>query len=179
MKRYILASIMKKIYKSALCLQKTNVFFILKVFDIFTTTSVHLLYLLNLVYSEVYIYKPKTSRPTNSEKYIICKNFKLNNREHLLYKLKQLSETLKFQRNKYTSFTLFDEIPEEFIDKIKLMNTNLLNKQCEHLNTAINLCENQEFVKNYESELENSLDKRRKVFKQWEEKYNLNSYIPS
>ena len=170
--------ILNEIY-SALCLQKTTGFFILKVFDIFTTTSVHLLYLLNLVYSEVYIYKPKTSRPTNSEKYIICKNFKLNNREHLLYKLKQLSETLKLQRNKYTSFTLFDEIPQEFTDKIKLMNISLLNKQCEHLNTAINLCENQEFVKNYESELEKSLDKRRQVFKEWEEKYNLNCYIPS
>ena len=68
--------ILNEIY-SALCLQKVEGTFILKVFDIFTTTSVHLLYLLNLVYDEVYIYKPKTSRPTNSEKYIVCKNFNL------------------------------------------------------------------------------------------------------
>ena len=170
--------ILNEIY-SALCLQKTDGFFILKVFDIFTTTSVHLLYLLNLVYSEVYIYKPKTSRPTNSEKYIICKYFNVANRDKLLYKIKQLSENLKLQKNRYTSFTLFDNIPEEFVEKIKVMNTNLLNKQCEHLNTAIKLCENEDFIKNYESELENSLDKRRQVFKQWEKTYNLNCYIPS
>ena len=159
--------------------KEKNGHFILKVFDIFTETSIHLLYLLSLFYSEIYIYKPKTSRPTNSEKYIICKYFNVANRDKLLYKIKQLSENLKLQKNRYTSFTLFDNIPEEFVEKIKVMNTNLLNKQCEHLNTAIKLCENEDFIKNYESELENSLDKRRQVFKQWEKTYNLNCYIPS
>lgn len=170
--------ILNEIY-SALCLQKKGGYFILKVFDIFTTTSVHLLYLLNLVYGEVFIYKPKTSRPTNSEKYIICKNFKMENRDLVLTKLRDLSEKLKLQTNKYASFTLFDTIPESFIHKIKEMNSQLLNKQCEHLNKAIELCENEEFIKNYENELENSLERRRKVFKQWEELYNLNCYIPS
>ena len=59
------------------------------------------------------------------------------------------------------------------------MNTTLLNKQCDSLQKAIDLCENDEFMKNYDSELESSLDRRRKIFKQWEEKYNLNCYIPS
>lgn len=171
--------ILNEIY-SALCLQKLEGTFILKVFDIFTTTSVHLLYLLNLVYEEVYIYKPKTSRPTNSEKYIVCKNFKLQEKAHLLHILRQLSEKFKLQtKYSYTSFTLFDSIPEEFVDKIREMNKVLLNKQCEYLQKAIDLCENEEFIKNYESELESSLDRRRQIFKQWEEKYNLSCYIPS
>lgn len=169
--------ILNEIY-SALCLQKQGGIFILKVFDIFTTTSVHLLYLLNLVYGEVYIYKPKTSRPTNSEKYIICKNLQLSDKTYVLNILRQLSEKFKNQK-KYTSFTLFDSIPESFTDKMYNMNTALLNKQCESLQTAIDLCENEEFMKNYDSELESSLDRRRQVFKQWEQKYNLNCYIPS
>jgi 23S rRNA U2552 (ribose-2'-O)-methylase RlmE/FtsJ len=169
--------ILNEIY-SALYLQKQGGTFILKVFDIFTTTSIHLLYLLNLVYGEIYIYKPKTSRPTNSEKYIICKNFQLIDKTRVLHILKQLSEDFKTQK-KYTSFTLFDNIPKSFIDKIHHMNTALLNKQCDSLQKAIKLCENEAFMKNYDSELGFSLDKRRQVFKQWEEMYNLNSYIPS
>jgi len=170
--------ILNEIY-SAIYLQKQGGYFILKVFDIFTNTSIHLLYLLNLLYDEIYIYKPKTSRPTNSEKYIICKNFKLIHREPILVKLKELSTKIKYQKNKYISFTFFDDIPSEFIEKIKYMNTELLNKQCEYLEYAIKLCENKEFINNYEIELNNSLDKRKQIFKQWEEKYNLNCYIPS
>lgn len=169
--------ILNEIY-SALCLQKQGGTFILKVFDIFTTTSIHLLYLLNLVYGEVYIYKPKTSRPTNSEKYIICKNFQLVDKSYTLHILRKLSEKFKTQK-KYTSFTLFDNIPTEFINKIHNMNNELLNKQCDALQKAIELCENTDFMKNYDSELDSSLDKRRQIFKKWEEMYNLNYYIPS
>jgi 23S rRNA U2552 (ribose-2'-O)-methylase RlmE/FtsJ len=169
--------ILNEIY-SALCLQKQGGHFILKVFDIFTKTSMHLLYLLNLVYDEIYIYKPKTSRPTNSEKYIICKNLNEYDKNSVLKVLRCLSENFKTEK-KYTSFALFDEIPEDFINKVKQMNITLLNKQCEALKKAIDLCENTDFIKNYDLELESSLDRRRRIFKQWEELYNLNCYIPS
>ena len=33
-----------------------------------------MIYLLTKFYDSVKLFKPKTSRPTNSEKYIICKN---------------------------------------------------------------------------------------------------------
>jgi 23S rRNA U2552 (ribose-2'-O)-methylase RlmE/FtsJ len=170
--------ILNEIY-SALYLQQYNGMFILKVFDIFTTTSIQLLYLLKLVYNEVYIYKPKTSRPTNSEKYIICKKFIGNNKlDSFLSELRMLSKELK-KYKKYTSFTLFNEIPIDFINCIKNINTNFLNIQCNSLQRAIDLCENNNFISNYQNELDASLEKRRKVFKQWEEQYNLNCYIPS
>lgn len=167
--------ILNEIY-SAICLQKKNGHFILKVFDIFTSTSINLLYLLNLCYNNIYIYKPKTSRPTNSEKYIICKNFNLNelNRNTILITLKELSENLKICNNKYNSFTLFKEIPKSFIENIKYMNESLLNKQCEHLEIAINLCENTEFINKYEYELHKSYDTRNSVFKNWQKDYNIN-----
>lgn len=172
--------ILNEIY-SSICLQKSSGNFILKVFDIFTETSINLLYLLNLIYSEVYIYKPKTSRPTNSEKYIICKNFKLNNslKDDLLKKLYELSSELNSQKNKYNSFILFNNIPDLFIKNIKQMNMFLLENQCNHLSKAIDLCEDKTFIENYEYELGKSLDKRKKVFKEWETKFNLNYYIPS
>jgi len=168
--------ILNEIYAN-ICLQKINGIFILKVFDIFTDTSIHLLYLLNLIYKEIYVYKPKTSRPTNSEKYIICKHLMLQDKTHVLNILKQLSEKFKIQK-KYMSFTLFDSISQRFIDNIKHMNITLLNVQCDFLKRAIELCEDETFIKNYDAALEVSLDMRRQVFKKWEKMYNLSCYIP-
>ena len=59
----------------ALSLQKFNGHFILKMFDLFTENSIQVIYL-QVVFIKVIISKPNTSRRANSEKYIICKNFK-------------------------------------------------------------------------------------------------------
>ena len=61
----------------ALCLQKYNGSFILKIFDCFMEHTVDILYILSAFYETVYITKPKTSRYANSEKYLVCKNFLL------------------------------------------------------------------------------------------------------
>lgn len=172
--------ILNEIY-CAIHVQKDSGHFILKVFDIFTNTSIHLLYLLSLLYDDVFIYKPKTSRPTNSEKYVICKNF--NCKKETLNKvmdvLFRLSEMLKNMKNKkYNSFELFDKIPKEFIVKIRNTNTYFINKQCEFLGRAITLCDDEKFIVDYENQLNNSVEKRKHTFKEWEETYNLNSFIP-
>ena len=170
--------ILSEIY-SAIKLQKENGHFILKVFDVFTQTSVNLLYLLSLCYNEVYIYKPKTSRPTNSEKYVICKNFVLSNenKEIILNELYTLYKKIRNTKSKYISFELFEKIPYEFKEKIKHMNYNLLNKQCKNINYAVSLCENNEFLNKYDNPLDIYIEKRKNVFKEWEEHYNLNTFI--
>lgn len=167
---------------SAIKLQKENGHFILKVFDVFTQTSINLLYLLTLCYQEVNVYKPKTSRPTNSEKYIICKNFNLSdeNKQKIIDKLYVLYKKIKNTKTKYISFQLFEKIPETFIDKIKNTNIKLLNKQCNSINYALSLCSNErfnEFLNQYENSLEGSIEERKKVFKEWEKQYNLNTFI--
>lgn len=163
---------------TALMMQKKNGFFILKMFDILTETSIHLLYLLSCFYKEVYIYKPKTSRPTNSEKYIICKYFcNDNDRNKIVLELQKLSEEISNSKTKFVSFKLFDNIPDQFIKEIKLFNISLLEKQCSHLETAIKLCNDQEFLKEYDINLEKSLEKRKEMFYSWEQMYNLNSYV--
>jgi len=60
----------------ALCLQKKGGNFILKIFDIFYEHTVHILYILSSFYGEVNVCKLKTSRIGNSEKYVVCRNFK-------------------------------------------------------------------------------------------------------
>jgi 23S rRNA U2552 (ribose-2'-O)-methylase RlmE/FtsJ len=68
----------------AIAMQKQNGTFILKVFDLFTQCSLDMLFLLCSLYKNVYITKPNTSRLANSEKYIICKNFKLERSNTLI-----------------------------------------------------------------------------------------------
>ena len=47
--------------------------FVCKIFDIFTPFSMGLVYLMYRAFERVCIHKPNTSRPANSERYIICK----------------------------------------------------------------------------------------------------------
>lgn len=170
--------ILSEIY-AAINLQNNNGHFILKVFDIFTETSVHLLYLLSLAYEKVYIYKPKTSRPTNSEKYLVCKNFNLTDerRQLFLSKLQEIYNFIKKLKSKYISFTIFKTIPTSFIDKLKDINLQMLYKQCNFLESAIDLCNNSDFLTNYENILTESIEKRKEIFLQWEKTYNLNYYV--
>lgn len=59
----------------ALCMQKQGGTFVLKIFDSYMEHTIDLLYLLSSFYDKVYICKPNSSRPANSEKYLVCKNF--------------------------------------------------------------------------------------------------------
>lgn len=60
--------------------------FVCKVFDLFTPFSVGLVYLMYRVFDELYVFKPVTSRPANSERYIVCKGLRSNSQavhEHM------------------------------------------------------------------------------------------------
>lgn len=50
--------------------------FICKFFDTFTNLTKEFIFLLNIFYEKVIIYKPYTSRLANSERYIICQNYR-------------------------------------------------------------------------------------------------------
>ena len=52
---------------------------IVKIYDIYSRNSMKILYILTLFFDEVFIIKPYSSRPANSEKYILCKSFQHNN----------------------------------------------------------------------------------------------------
>ena len=60
----------------ALNITKVGGGFVLKIFDIYTVLTIKIIYLLTLYYDTVTITKPHTSRPANSEKYVVCKGFK-------------------------------------------------------------------------------------------------------
>lgn len=62
----------------ALGIVRTGGHFVCKVFDLFTPFSIGLVYLMYRSFDHVCIHKPVTSRPANSERYLICKGKKSN-----------------------------------------------------------------------------------------------------
>ena len=78
---------------AAMCLQKKGGSFVLKIYDIFTLPTVQLIFLLKIYYEKVWIFKPVTSRPANSEKYLVCANF-LGVSENCIEQLLNLSEKM-------------------------------------------------------------------------------------
>jgi 23S rRNA U2552 (ribose-2'-O)-methylase RlmE/FtsJ/DNA-directed RNA polymerase subunit E'/Rpb7 len=61
---------------TALNVQEIGGSFILKVYDMYYDLTLQLIYLLSAYYEKIKITKPRTSRPANSEKYLICIGFK-------------------------------------------------------------------------------------------------------
>ncbi|XP_066558976.1 cap-specific mRNA (nucleoside-2'-O-)-methyltransferase 1 isoform X2 [Amia ocellicauda] len=55
---------------------RTGGHFMCKTFDLFTPFSVGLVYLLYLCFDRVSLFKPVTSRPANSERYLVCRGLK-------------------------------------------------------------------------------------------------------
>lgn len=59
--------------------------FVTKVFDLFTPFSAGLVYLMNRCFESISIFKPNTSRPANSERYLICKGKRENVQDTIDY----------------------------------------------------------------------------------------------
>uniref|UniRef100_A0A6C0DBJ2 Ribosomal RNA methyltransferase FtsJ domain-containing protein n=1 Tax=viral metagenome TaxID=1070528 RepID=A0A6C0DBJ2_9ZZZZ len=103
---------------------------ILKVFDTFTMATIKLLYLLATLYEEMYIFKPYFSRPSESEKYIILKNFTASSSDikKLIPKLEEIQKATK-TKNFITDVFIDLEIKPDFINYIKFSNIKLVNQQ--------------------------------------------------
>ena len=121
----------------AIIMQKIGGNFVLKIFDIFKFKTVEIIFLLSNLYDYVYIYKPYTSRIANSEKYIICKNFKninknineniINNFDYILNNIDSI----------YSIFNI--SFPKLFLKKLEEINAIYGQQQIENINITINL----------------------------------------
>ena len=61
---------------TAISVLRTGGTFVCKVFDTVTELSAQLLYICGIVFEEVSILKPVSSRPANAERYLICRNMR-------------------------------------------------------------------------------------------------------
>jgi 23S rRNA U2552 (ribose-2'-O)-methylase RlmE/FtsJ len=121
----------------ALVMQKQGGNFILKIFDVFKIKTIEVIYLLCNLYENVFIFKPNTSRCANSEKYIICRNYKNNNKKII----SNIIENFDLLINKVdTIYSLFNiELNQLFITKLQEINSIYGQQQLENIKNTINL----------------------------------------
>ena len=121
----------------AISMQKPGGTFILKIFDIFTQSTLDILYLLSSLYASVDIIKPNTSRSANSEKYVICKGFKEIDVNLILScitpMINEVNNNVKIKR------ILNVKLPCLFLNKIAECNIVFGQQQMENISTTLNL----------------------------------------
>ena len=120
----------------AIIMQKEGGNFVLKIFDVFKFKTVEIIFLLSNLYDYVYIYKPYTSRVANSEKYVICKNYKNNNKFINEEIIDNFDYLLKNIDNIYSLFNI--KLPKLFLKKIEEINAIYGQQQIENINTTLN-----------------------------------------
>ena len=151
----------------ALAIQKYKGSFVLKMFDLFSYASLDLLFILSSVYEKVCIVKPNTSRFANSEKYIICKKFKLENSTELDLKLSDFFDNFN-NPNLYIKRFLNIKIPYIYKNRLEELNAIFGQQQIENINLTFNLID-----QNNSEKLE--LYKRNNINKSitWCQKFNI------
>jgi hypothetical protein len=103
-----------------------------------------MLLLLNTYYEDVDIYKPFTSRMSNSEKYVICKNYK-GISESELEKLETLLDKInksEMKDNYITNIFLDYELSIDIINLNKKLSIDISNKQYLAINNTISFLNN-------------------------------------
>lgn len=119
---------------SAFCTLKTNGIFVIKIFDIFTKFTVKLLYFLTGFFKKVIITKPFTSRPANSEKYIICKFFKKIDKGYLDNLISIVDDwDILTSQNKFLSNIFKLDVPIEFQKSIMKYNLYIVSLQIKNI----------------------------------------------
>lgn len=129
--------IFNEIMVSILILKKGGNF-ICKIFDIFNLFTVQIIYLLNSLFKEVYLYKPNTSRTANSEKYIICKSF-IGGDNKLYNNCKRLILEIDNKLIKNKNIKLNINVPNDFIHLINKYNKKYIEQQIFYLNKTLDI----------------------------------------
>jgi 23S rRNA U2552 (ribose-2'-O)-methylase RlmE/FtsJ len=126
---------------TALKVQASGGNFVCKFFETFTTTSAKLISILSELYETVYIAKPFTSRRANSEKYIVCKNFKFEDKDAKFNKFMKSLEYIHeemFKSNKHLVKILPEyNLTDDFINCLRHVNIYIANSQYKAINEMI------------------------------------------
>jgi len=155
--------------------QSCNGVCIIKISHIFHKPVIDILYILCSIYEKVYIIKPNASSILSFNKYIVCKNFILNENKKEIYKnyffkLAQfISIYLQNNKNKNILSIIDYEMPAFFINKIDDINIIIGQQQLESNYQLINVLKN----KNKEEKIENFKKSNIQKCAIWCEKFKI------
>ena len=127
-------------------MQKKGGVFVLKMFDLFLKPSAQIIYLLSTFYERNFIIKPNTSRYANSEKYIVCLNFKYKDTYYIQNKFKNILNQLNNIDFEKQSIESLLNIPMQiyFTSNLQEINYILGNQQMENILNTIKLILNKD-----------------------------------
>ena len=162
---------------SALVTLKPGGTFICKTFDLINKLSIDFLYLLQCNFEYIYIFKPKTSRIANSEKYIVCKGFRgIHKPSDIdeLFKIVTLFATIEEQNSilqcsdKYTIInSLFNNTPPTFIKFINGITRSIITNQISNITYTIKLINKLNNGKLQNSQVTETIQKQKQNAIQW------------
>jgi 23S rRNA U2552 (ribose-2'-O)-methylase RlmE/FtsJ len=115
---------------------------IIKLFDIFSIFKLKFIYLIASFFHNSYLYKPFTSRPANSERYLICRNYKGLNPK-LINSLDEIYQQFSLPENKNKFIAdLNIKLPNYWIRAISIYNQKFIEHQTIYLNKTFKLIDN-------------------------------------
>lgn len=173
---------------SALVTLKPGGTFICKMFDLLNKLTIDFLYILQCKFEYIYVFKPKTSRLANSEKYLVCTGFRgtcdVSELEEL-FKVVTLFKTIDCQNNKSNDIyeqssskqcnntyavinSLFTKgIPAPFIKFINGITHTIINSQTENIAYTIKLINKLNYGKLHTSDVSDIVEKQKHNAIQW------------
>ncbi|KAJ8670272.1 hypothetical protein QAD02_001531 [Eretmocerus hayati] len=148
-----------------LMIVRTGGHFVTKVFDLFTPFSAGLVYIMFRCFNDVSIFKPNTSRPANSERYLICRN-KRPHIEHIEDYLFKANQRLlrSSKKNDLLELVPVDKLTseEDFFNYLKQSNETLGERQIVGLKKIAAYTENKEWFEGRQQTM------REQCLKHWE-----------
>ena len=132
--------------------------------------SYYFITLLGACYDEVLFCKPLTSRPANSEKYIVCRGFHGIDEHYLkkLYIIVKNWELIK-ERDMYVNRIFESKIPPIIKENLNKYNKNFCDHQIHNIKNTLEIIESRPSLKY----LNDIVSTQCKSAMKWCEKYNV------
>lgn len=124
---------------TALSIQKEGGTFIWKLFDTCTRLTADLLYVINQYYTDVKLYKPETSRPANSERYVIASGFSGISSSDLDILRKIVKEHKKYLVSIISVEERASDSYINFMQELKVFNGRLMSTQYKKIRETLNM----------------------------------------
>ncbi len=160
--------------------QKLKGSLVCKIFDSYSMITVQLLYFISCLYEEVHLVKPLTSRPANSEKYIVAlsyKGFRTNQEEQ--YYICQLEKILdkweEINSNGLILKSIFEKPSDEFFKRVDEYNKIAYQHQSLYIEKIIHIIKNKPSWK----ELEVIFNEQTEKAIEWCQNYHLSINLES
>lgn len=115
-------------------LVKDNRHFVCKIFDTYTQFMADLMYLMSVLFENIYIFKPISSRPANAERYFVGRNLKSERRSEIVNILNKLYKG--YNEKEYYSSVL-KSLPKDYVDWLIEMNQINLDRQIEYTDRIV------------------------------------------